>query len=1463
MQNTGILTVSEASIRAVRYSARGDRDTEMVSRANVQSSQMHELGRPRPGGISDANMGTTESTYVCSTCLKDRKHCAGHPGMFAINYPMISPIMMSEIAKWLRVICFNCGHIIYSDENMHHICGANISLDALAKTSNTVHKCASCGTIHPIVRRPDKLSFYFVIKGGGGAAQSGDVMLRALDIAHIFDRLRDEEILRINKNPVSHPRKFIWSKLLVPSPVMRPDEKRVGGRGSGSNPMTAHLRALIDFQQSSIPPSIPDRIDPKYASNLDEEQMRLNAFLTVKDERDHSVADLFRGKSGILRSLILGKRVLGMGRSTIDGSPRLHLDEISIPLFFAQTLQIMEHVQSFNRARLMIFVKNGADIYPGCSRVIKRNGVEYRPGMREIILEDGDIVMRDLINGDIVAFNRPPTLTISSITAMRIVIDHNALANGMNVLICPFFNADFDGDQMNVYNYMRASSLNEQELLASVITRMVSFTTGANSLKQANDSLVGMMKITQSDVHFDKYHACAIYNNTILMPDIAGAFAKSASDSNRVSTSITGHDLVSLSFAHAPISYRGRSNYYNPGAPWSGLIAPNEACAKVLIEDGKLVTGCLDVCLGAGRGGIYQTAVHEFGPAATLDLIYDHQQIGINYLTNNTGFTTGIRDFLLTTDARERIHNIAHSTLTRANELAMRLHRGTIIPPVGDTVLQAYELMQIATQRVNDSYATEVFRSILSPRTNGIFEMMAIGKGSPTFLVNMMATVGLILISGARSPLNFGYSRALPYFQRFDESPEGRGFSTESFIEGLSLVGVIYNAMMSRTDIISRALFTAVTGDNNRKSEKSLESILTNNYRMATKGSQIVSLVYGGDFYDPRHLETVTYAPGTISRAQFEKEWKTDNEEFKQLCADRVQYRDIRRRMECLTMRDRMDSSIKSPVNVTRIMHTFAIALRKNRTDDAKQHVNSVSESSSSSSFDYTLVAKKVAQFCAELPYLFINDIQRQRAGWIPAHIEAACTYLRMYIRSELASARIRAFMVRENIECDPLFMVAEIIKAISVLIMMALIDPGCAVGIIAAQSFCEPFTQDMLDSYKTSALTGGNAGRIKMNKCREIMAAYNVNKLLAPTMTIILDETSSQSEASARTVAHRIEMLRLSQVVDLRNASIFVEQFGEPVHPDFIGDRAIFAQFLEDNPLYRPPSDLISWCIRFTMNKEMLVQKSITIDVICAKLRETYEDLYFVHTTERADEPIIRVYMRSGAKARMVENVCVRTFDRTRHASAARGSIQLRVHEIYEMLLDTIVRGVPGVNTVRIEKVLRTHVDETDAIVNAPDTYCIRTVGTNLAQISQFDEVNIKWSQTDAVMEIAELLGVEAARARIIIEMRGLVDKCDIRHYMIYADEMTRTGRVTSIERSGLSSREMGNVALRAGQASTVQVFTEAAINARRDVVTGVSGPITYGQIPRLGTLYNNFAIDPAMIRKYKRSARDVIGEL
>jgi DNA-directed RNA polymerase beta' subunit len=1461
MQQNKSLVAPIRTVRACSFSPRSDADTLMAARARVQSSQMNDMGKPHPGGISDANMGTTEGTHVCATCRLDKRHCHGHPGIFHLNYPMFNPSVMPEVIKWLRVICFNCGSLIFTDDEIRNHCGANPTLSNLAKAvPNHSRPCPHCGAMHHVVRRQDKTSWSFIVRGTSAEGGStGESIMRALDVAQIFDHITDETLKKVDRNALAHPRKFIWNELLVPSPVMRPDMKRVGGRGSGNDSLTAHLKAIIEYHQKSpLRSGVPIVISVQVASAINDLNTLIADMLITKNDHAKSIGDRFRTKNGRLRGNILGKRVHGMGRSTIDGSPVLKLDEISIPLFIAQTLAIYEKVQDFNRERLMRFVMNGPDHYPGCSRIIKKNGAEYRP-MPGMIVENGDTVVRDLIDGDIVAFNRQPTLTISGITAMRVVIDRGAYANGMNVLICALFGADFDGDQMNIFNYAYAASLNEQLMLASVNSRMVSYTTGTISIKQVGDSLTGMMKITQSGVRVNKYHACLVYATTITTPDIEGAIRETPGDARVLS----GRDLVSLTFAHTPLNYRGKSGYYDPNAAWGSLIDARDPACMVEIVSGKLRSGCLDQgSMGANRGSMYQSLVHEYGAARTLDVIYDHQQVGINYMAQ-AGFTTGIRDFLISRETREKVHDIARETLMQAHNLADRLRRGAIIPPVDQSVTQTYEMMQIALQRINDSYARVVFSDIKNPRENGIFEMMAIGKGSPTFLVNMCATVGLIMINGARASLNFGYGRSLPYFQRFDESPESRGFSAESFISGLSLVGSIFNAMMSRTDIISRALFTSITGDNNRKSIKSLESVITNNFRMNMKGASIVSFVYGGDYLDPRSLETVTYAPAMMSRAKFEEMYRgVDDAEFAQLEKDRAEYRRIRRHAESLSLRDRMNGSMKLPINIPRMISHLREAIIRH----AERISEATANSRVSSDDELREVARGVAQFCADLPYLYINEIQRARRSWIPAFTSAAATYLQMYVRSELCSAKIRAVM-RDPIlaRVGAVGIARSIIEGVSSLITLALVDPGCAVGIIAAQSFCEPFTQDMLDSYKTSALTGGNAGRTKMSKCREVMAAYSVSKLSAPSMTIMLDDEFARDENNARGIAQQIEMLRFSQLVD--SSQIFAEQFANPTHPAFAGEREYFATFATNYPLYPPPGDLMSWCLRFALNKEMLVQKNISVEVIIGKLRARYTDLYFVHTTERAPVVYIRAYIRAGAKvAQMVAtdmddgSLRVEAVSR-RHVSNL--GINARVYEFYQALLETIIRGVDGITITRVEKMLRTREAEDGAIVDAADIYCIRTVGTNLPRVSRIAGVNANLVQTDAIVELAEFLGIEVARSRIIIEMRGLVEKCDVRHYMIYADEMTRTGRVTSIERSGLSMREMSNVALRAGQASPVQVFTEAALSARRDVITGVSGPITYGQVPRLGTLYNTFIMDADVVRKYKKSARQIAEEL
>jgi DNA-directed RNA polymerase beta' subunit len=503
-------------------------------------------------------------------------------------------------------------------------------------------------------------------------------------------------------------------------------------------------------------------------------------------------------------------------------------------------------------------------------------------------------------------------------------------------------------------------------------------------------------------------------------------------------------------------------------------------------------------------------------------------------------------------------------------------------------------------------------------------------------------------------------------------------------------------------------------------------------------------------------------------------------------------------------------------------------------------------------------IAEHVARFCDDAPYLFVNDIQRKSRGWLPEFTISAATLVRTYVRSELCSAQVVAMRKKySSITTDSTF-VDAVLEAVAITIKQAMIDPGTAVGIIAAQSFSEPFTQSMLDSYKLSAL--GVSSRAKMSKCQEIMSAFSIDKLSNPIMTIQLVPEYSTRER-AMEIAQHIEMLQFSQLIATRN--IFYEKFAMPVHPQFMHERALIEQFIKDNPLLTPPSDLSNWCIRLEISKTALVQKNIGIQTIIAKMRNKYSDLYFVYTNERAKHVIIRIYIRTSGleKFSIVGDADLLAQHRkTTKKSRAR---EERIIDVFNTIANTTIRGIDGIRRTKVDKLIRTLINDAGAIVNDTNTYGIYTNGTNLARVANVHGVMPQMLQTDAVQEVANILGIEAAHHRIMTEMRGLVGSCNVRHYMIYADEMTRTGTVTSIERSGLSMREMNNIALRAGQAAPVQVLTEAAINARKDTLSGLSGQITNGSVPRVGTLYNSVVIDPEVIKKYKKTAVQALSEL
>jgi DNA-directed RNA polymerase II subunit RPB1 len=162
-----------------------------------------------------------------------------------------------------------------------------------------------------------------------------------------------------------------------------------------------------------------------------------------------SIQDRLGSKEGRIRFNIQGKRVEFSARSVITPDPNISIGELGVPEEIAKNLTIPERVTSFNKERLYKFIQNGADKYPGAKTIVREDGrmISLKHlNTKEIVLYNGDTVNRHLLDGDIVLFNRQPTLHKMSMMAHRVrVLPYKTFR--LNVLVTRPYNADFDGDK--------------------------------------------------------------------------------------------------------------------------------------------------------------------------------------------------------------------------------------------------------------------------------------------------------------------------------------------------------------------------------------------------------------------------------------------------------------------------------------------------------------------------------------------------------------------------------------------------------------------------------------------------------------------------------------------------------------------------------------------------------------------------------------------------------------------------------------------------------------------------------------------------------------------------------------------------------------------------------------------------------------------------------------------------------
>ena len=1029
-----------------------------------------------------------------------------------------------------------------------------------------------------------------------------------------------------------------------------------------------------------------------------------------------------------------------------------------------------------------------------------------------------------------------------------------------------------DGDQMNLWVAREPGARAEAFIMSGVANWYISTKTSNPVNGQVQDSVLGCYELTRSTVKVDKFHAMQLFSTTGGSTSAIGGDEPPRFDGKPATESYTGRELASMLFTSTPVNYSGQPNSFS--VVYSPYKSYDKSETLTVMDRGVLTRGVLDkAAIGASTGGsLFHLVSREYGPSRALDLIFATQQVALSFLLRS-GFTVGTADLLPSDFALGKLREIISGVLMESRLLTDRLLRGEIVAPIGSTVHDFYEQLQINALKSPDS---EIMRYVLGdmrPNTNGFFTMIATGsKGKNPNIVMICGAIGQTLINGERIRAQFAFGRTLAYHPRFSTEAGAYGYVANSYITGLTTGEFVFRDMHDRFDLINKALSTASTGYFMRKGVMNNQSAIIDNYRRVAKDTRIVQFLYGEDGLDSRELELIAVRTASLSDAALRAAIWID---VAVLCprdsaADVAAAQAATDKAVALVLKDRdnfraswlrviasnfnvtFPSKVTSPVNVARIV---AAAVQ---TTAAPSSVPGGAEG-------LLRRIQLVEKFAADLPYVLLNEDCARRQSVIPMTLWHAASRIAMAVRAELSPMPLSRMTDAQ---------LGFICESVRQRYAASLIDYGTAVGILAAQSISEPLTQYMLDSHHRSVSGGTNkSGLIRVS---EIYGARPVSEEKSSAMLLRLRPeaitapgTETQSEIMAQEIATSLEFVTVRNFVykhdvlleaypqisslkgenlgsTLKGESLKGENLGL-VYPPYLKDATFIEEFARAHPLVRPPSDLTNWCFRLVLDKSTLVLKAVSLELIVRRLRARHPGAYIVHTSESVPEIVIRIWLRSSILRRGED-----------------AALESRANEALTDALDTPVRGIPGIMRAVAEKDPHLHVGEDGALVQG-DRWSVRTSGTNMYAALLHRAVDAPYAITTSVGDTLKLLGIEAARSKIISETRGFMSDSvpNLRHLYLYADEMTRMGRVTSIERGGLSAREHDNVLLRMSYGAPIQVVTDAALAGARSRVYGIAAPALLGGVPRIGTIYNSLVVDENFVRSNMKSVDSILDSL
>lgn len=1429
-----------SKINSIAFYVLSNQEIFTDSMVIIKDKEIMKSDVPVIDGLYDPHMGTTDFAWNCHSCGNKKITCPGHFGSIELRYPVKSPMFRDELLKWLKIICFNCGNTVLK---ISQDLPVNKRFLWVMNKVKTTKRCEFCDEPHFQVSKDKKQPFIFY--------RHEELPDKKQPLMHIYynhliqqtlNKISEETVLSLGIPVRCHPANFILNRIPAPPNTIRPDIKRIGGNRSSNSDTTSLMKIIVEIN-NSLPLIIPEdnaisqtmhdaycNLEITYYSMIKGGNTGEVKLITNTTKPPVSIAEHLPKKHGRFRRNLMGKRVEYMIRSVITGDSRLRIDEVGIPMIHARNLEVPETVTPMNKDRLMQYFLNGSDSYPGCKHIIKKiDGGTYRIDLlpKDYVLQIGDIIKRDMITGDYIAFNRQPSLLFSNIAGMKVVVMETGETLRINPSICNYFNADFDGDQMNSMVPQNIQSRNECMTISKVSRWFISPQNHSPLVGAFYDCLTGLSELTKHGLIFDKWHAMQ------MLSDISGDNI----DFTFKEKTYNNRQLVSKLLPKINI-YNKTSSFYKE--QYSAFIKYNPEDIKVNIERGQLISGVIDKDIAGQEvaGSIFHIIANDYSNNVSIDTIYNLQQIVHKFLLYY-GFTTGIHDINISEQARSKVKDKIAACITESRKITNRLNNGKLIAPIGMELKTFYETEQLNSLASGNDFSYPILADV-DVENNGLLKMiLSGGKGKLSNFIQINSCIGPQTIDGNRFLPQAGWGRTSPYFTRYDMEPNANGYVSTSYVEGITPEVYSFVAGETRHGLISNALKTSITGYQNRISIKNLESIIIDNLRKSSKNMNVVQPLYAESGIDPSKLEKIKFPTIMLDDKKLEENYhfyiqkshhefksktqlqKLLDDEYKQILQDRDLYREIQLTIEKNNPKEFIfDDSRQMPININRII------------DNINFNNETLIENLSKSKkvLDVKTTLDSVKNLCDNLGYVYLNEIQQKKKSLIPVHFETATTFLKILIRSCLSYAQL----YKKNIYNSTLEL---IIDKILITIKRSLIDPGTSVGIIAAQCISQPQTQYLLDSkHRTGG--GGGTKTNEIVRLQEITGAKDTESIKNPHMIILVKDEYINDKLKVQEIANHIEMMHFERFIS--EVQILYENYKNPIHPKFIDEKKDFDYFEKHNYGVKIPNDLAKWCIRFKINKEMLIIKSMKMETIILAIRRTHPELYLMYTPENSDNVYIRCYIRSSivkSTANYFENVLM---------------------PLMANIKKVIVRGVKNIISTSVVDIIKTVIDKDNAI-SQTKVHAIIADGTNTTDILSNDYINTYQTQSDSIEEIERIYGITAARHKIINEMITAMPGLNYIHCTIFADEMCYSGKVTNIQKTGLQKRENSNITLRVSFQTAIQVLQDAAIHGLVDQISGISGPLVVGTIPTIGTTYNQIVVDPNYIDKMKHKLKSI----